>query len=59
VSPLEYETPVRRPRGWDFLAVITMVALGVMVLGLAKLVVSTKTAVPPPTTAPAYGTRGW
>jgi hypothetical protein len=56
-KPLEYETPVHRPRGWQFLTIVAMVALGVVVLGFAKHIVQSQSPIPKPTTAPAYGTR--
>jgi hypothetical protein len=57
---LNYATPPPRPaRGWQFLAVAAMVAVGVLALGLVKFAIRSR-AVPPPTTSPSYSsTSAW
>jgi hypothetical protein len=55
--PIDYATPrPRRVWAWQFLAIAAMVAVGVLVLGLAKFALRSR-AVPPPTTSPNYSSH--
>lgn len=56
-KPLDYATPPRRARGWDFFTIAAMVALAIVLLAMAKHVIQSRSPVPKPTTVPVYGPR--